>query len=63
MLIFSRFLLDKMYSEAEPHFLAGTAESCKAYGKMLAEWSENDHPVKRGAYIARAVLQYVIKKM
>jgi hypothetical protein len=51
-----------MYFEAEPHFLAGTAESSKAYGKMLAEWSEKDHPLKRGAYIARAVLQYVLRK-
>ncbi|CAG8696903.1 2834_t:CDS:2 [Cetraspora pellucida] len=50
---------DKMYSEAEPHFLAGTAESSKVYGRMLAEWSSQDHPSKIGAYIARAVLQYL----
>ena len=51
-----------MYHEAEPHFLAGNAESSKSYGKMLAEWSGKEHPSKRGAYIARAVLQYVIIK-
>ncbi|RIA93012.1 hypothetical protein C1645_37012 [Glomus cerebriforme] len=53
------FWKDKMYSEAEPHFLAGNAESSKSYGKMLAEWSEKDLSSKRGAYIARAVLQYL----
>ncbi|CAB4434396.1 unnamed protein product [Rhizophagus irregularis] len=53
------FWKDKMYHEAEPHFLAGNAESSKSYGKMLAEWSGKDHPSKRGAYIARAVLQYL----
>ncbi|RIB14577.1 hypothetical protein C2G38_1973012 [Gigaspora rosea] len=50
---------DKMYSEAEPHFLAGTTESSQSYGKMLVEWSDQDQPSKRGAYIARAVLQYL----
>ena len=59
--LISRFLLDKMYPEAEPHFVAGNAESSKSYGEMLAEWSEKDQPSKKGAYIARAVLQYVIK--
>ncbi|CAG8529690.1 1843_t:CDS:2 [Diversispora eburnea] len=50
---------DKKYSEAEPHFLAGTSNCNEAYGKMLAEWSDQDHPSKRGVYIARAVLQYL----
>lgn len=50
---------DHFYSDAEPHFLAGTSESSKVYGKMLVEWSGKDHPSKRGAYIARAVLQYL----
>ncbi|CAG8630694.1 16504_t:CDS:2 [Acaulospora morrowiae] len=50
---------DKKYSDAEPHFLAGASDSSKLYGRMLVEWSEQDHPSKRGAYIARAVLQYL----
>ncbi|CAJ0647343.1 39_t:CDS:2 [Entrophospora sp. SA101] len=51
--------VDKNYSEAEPHFLAGTSESSKSYGKMLAEWSEKDQFDKSGLYIARAVLQSI----
>ncbi|CAG8522102.1 5144_t:CDS:2 [Ambispora gerdemannii] len=47
---------DKMYQEAESHFLAGTSASSRSYGKMLAEWSSQDDPSKRGAYLARAVL-------
>ncbi|CAG8603255.1 6337_t:CDS:2 [Ambispora leptoticha] len=50
---------DKIYQEAEPHFLAGTSASSASYGKMLAEWSSQDDPSKRGAYLARAVLQYL----
>ncbi|KAG9304979.1 hypothetical protein G9A89_003148, partial [Geosiphon pyriformis] len=53
------FWKDKIYQEAESHFLAGTSESSAAYGQMLGEWAAQDQPHKCGAYLARAVLQYL----
>ncbi|TPX67187.1 hypothetical protein SpCBS45565_g03954 [Spizellomyces sp. 'palustris'] len=58
----SRYYKEKQYYDAEYHFIYGTADSAKALGHMIWEWSGEGYFPDRGYFIARAVLQSLALK-
>ena len=55
----SRFYHDKLYYDAEFHFVYGTLESAKLMGKMIYEWSLKSTTSDRGYFVLRAVMQLI----
>ncbi|KAJ3087021.1 hypothetical protein HK102_011964 [Quaeritorhiza haematococci] len=58
----SRFYQEKLYYDAEAHFMYGTLDSAKAVGRMDYEWTAEPDTPDVGYYIARSVLQLLSLK-
>ncbi|KAI8850594.1 hypothetical protein BC829DRAFT_374361, partial [Chytridium lagenaria] len=58
----SRFFREKLYFDAEFHFLYGTLDSAKSAGKMAFEWSQVGYAEDGGYFLARVALGYLAQK-
>ncbi|KAJ3410662.1 hypothetical protein HDV05_003518 [Chytridiales sp. JEL 0842] len=58
----SRCYKEKLYYDAETHFVYGTLDSAKALGHMAYEWSLEGYCTDEGYFIARAVLALLSQK-
>ncbi|OZJ02585.1 hypothetical protein BZG36_03650 [Bifiguratus adelaidae] len=53
---------EKNYAEAEKHLLDGTDDSATKLGQLELEWATKERSDDAGAFIARAVFQYLAEK-
>ena len=56
-----RYFRERLYYEAEHHLVHGNEDSARVLGDMAWEWGAQEYAEDRGTFVARAVLQYLVR--